>query len=700
MKILLLDNYDSFTWNLYHLAVAVFGPDVVVLRNDDDPRLAIEGGFDAAIVSPGPGRPEREEDFGTSRVVLETLGLPTLGVCLGHQGICAFSGGRIVHAPEPVHGRALEVFHDGSALFADIPSPFRAVRYHSLTCATPLPDTLVQTAWSADGLVMGLAHRTRAQWGVQFHPESICSEHGRTLMENFARLARDAAITRRPSAPTARGASRAAPVADHVVAPATAPAGEPAAAAMAPPRRILSRRIPQAWPDEDIFLQLFADLPYAFWLDSSLADARSARFSFLGGFSADEVGAVRCRLADGGVDVLREGRARREAADLFAWLDAALVRSGVDDDTLPFDFVGGFVGYLGYELKSLCGGDAAHRSTLPDACLIEVDRFVAIDHAEQVVWLVYSGNDPAAGGAWLDRTEMRLAAEPPADRRNAATSSAGEVFTPVRGRADYLADIERCLGAIRDGESYEICLTTQFIAQTGVQPLDYYLRLRQVNPAPYSAFLRLPELAIACSSPERFLQADRHGAIESRPIKGTVRRGLGAREDFALRDVLEGDEKTRAENLMIVDLLRNDLGRVCEPGSVEVPSLMHVESYATVHQLVSTIRGRLRPDCSVVDAVRAAFPPGSMTGAPKKRTMEIIDRLEGRARGIYSGTLGYFSANGSVDLAVVIRTAVFAGGEVAIGAGGAIVAQSSPEREWEEVLLKASRPIQTFERGT
>ncbi len=239
------------------------------------------------------------------------------------------------------------------------------------------------------------------------------------------------------------------------------------------------------------------------------------------------------------------------------------------------------------------------------------------------------------------------------------------------------------------GESYEVCLTTRARVPVGPSPdagFAAYRRLRRANPAPYAAYLRSGGVEVVGSSPERFLRVGQDGSVETRPIKGTA----PVDTDPA---ALQADPKTRAENLMVVDLLRNDLGRVCVPGSVTVPHLMATETLATVHQLVTTVRGRLRPDVSAVDCLRACFPPGSMTGAPKLRTTEIIDALEQRPRGIYSGTLGWFSLTGAADLAVVIRTAVRVGEEWHVGAGGAVVLDSDPDAEVAEVLLKLRAPL-------
>jgi para-aminobenzoate synthetase component 1 len=232
-------------------------------------------------------------------------------------------------------------------------------------------------------------------------------------------------------------------------------------------------------------------------------------------------------------------------------------------------------------------------------------------------------------------------------------------------------------------------LTQRFSAPFSGDAFDLYQTLRQLSPAPYSGWLNLPDVAIASSSPECFLRMDSNRWVTTRPIKGTRPRSLDAQLDACLASELAASAKDRAENVMIVDLMRNDLSKVCELESVSVPELFRVESYATVHHLVSTVRGRLRADCDVIDLVRACFPPGSMTGAPKLAAMQLLDRLEPVRRGVYSGALGYFDLRGGCDLAVVIRTLLVAGGRAWLHAGGGVVADSQADAEYAESLAKA-----------
>ena len=633
MRTLLVDNYDSFTHNLAHYLAEVTGCAPTVLRNDDPaltPGLLAE--FDNVVVSPGPGTPEHDADLGRCRELIAGCELPLLGVCLGHQAIAHLHGAKVKRADEPRHGRTSPVEHDGTGLFAGLPSPFRAVRYHSLA-VTDLPDELEATAWTPDGVLMGLRHRTKPLWGVQFHPESIRTEHGHRLLRNFVDLT---PIRPRP-----------------VIAVATRrPTPEPIT--------VQVRRMPTVHDPEVVFDQLFRTSQYAFWLDSNGID----RFSIMGSASR------HVTASDG---------------SFFDWLDGELAGTRAIAD-VPFDFALGWIGYLGYELKSECGGDAVHESPYPDAAMMFADHAVVFDHVENTTYVLA-----------FDTTKLSvLDSVSNMDIQPASPCEPHEIVLR-HNRDQYLDAVTACQQAIVEGETYEVNLTNRITVEAEVDPWAAYRFLRRTSPAPFGALLKFGDLHVLSTSPERFLRIDADGVVESKPIKGTRPRGDSPARDAVLREELRTSEKDRSESLMIVDLVRNDLARVAEVGSVRVPSLFDVESYATVHQLVSTITARLRPDASPVDCVRSAFPPGSMTGAPKIRTMKIIDALEDSARGVYSGAVGYFSLSGAVDLSVVIRTAVVTPGRVDYGVGGAVVALSDPDGEYEETAVKATPLLRLFQ---
>lgn len=717
MRTLLIDNYDSFTHNLYQLMAELTQEPPIVVSND---RITMQEISDlevgAIVISPGPGRPEVPRDFGICEEVLQHSPVPILGVCLGHQGICQQAGATVGHADEVMHGRLSLVHHEGCDLLRGLPSPFSVVRYHSLM-VRDIPDSLEPLAWTADQVLMAIRHRTRPQWGVQFHPESILTQHGPRLMTNFFQLARahqSARTGRAPkgfrhlsrhrtgeplveTAPRPEAGSPAAPP------PTTArTASNPAVSDTTPQFRLRVRKLQTTVSAERLFAHRFKDAAHGFWLDSALETDRT-RFSYMGDASGPHAEIVRFDVAQQCVCVLGRGGISEHREGLFAYLRRTLRERFLPAGDLPFDFNLGYVGYLGYELKAECGGVLVHPSPLPDAQLIFADRLVVFDHEEGAQYLICLEDEGTTEDthAWFEALQTcfeALEAPELPSNRNALTSRMMPSFDrsgslprhviPRHSNKRYLELIAACLREIREGESYELCLTNHLTIARRLEPWRTYQALRHVNPAPYAAFLNFPGLAILCSSPERFLTVNRHGTVEARPIKGTRPRGKTKREDQEMALELEHSEKDRAENLMIVDLLRNDLGSVCQVGSIHVPQLFEVESYATVHQLVSTVQGQLREDVSTIECVRAAFPGGSMTGAPKKRTMEILDRLEQGPRGVYSGAIGYFALNGATDLNIVIRTIVIAEDEISCGAGGAIVALSDPKEELAEMFLK------------
>jgi para-aminobenzoate synthetase len=394
----------------------------------------------------------------------------------------------------------------------------------------------------------------------------------------------------------------------------------------------------------------FARSDRVFWLDGGGSRDWSGSRSLVGVLDADDV-SLTFDASTGEVTRHQGDRNEVVGADVFAALESEIGRDAGNPDVH-------WVGCFGYAARP----DLPARpwGIGPDAVWMRCQDIQFFDH------------DPV-----VSRRSLALAPQPPK-----------EESTP-RWYAD---GFERVQEHLRAGNSYEVNLTYREDSGPADDPLATYLRLRATNPAPYAGLLRHRGTHLLSSSPERYATIDRRRWLVTKPIKGTTPRGATAEDDERLRASLATDPKYRAENLMIVDLLRNDLSMVCEVGTVEVPILMAVESYASVHQLVSTVRGRLRDDVTTVGALRALFPAGSMTGAPKLRTMEIIDEVEETPRGLYAGAFGWICADGRADLGVVIRS-LYAGPDGAwrVGTGGAITVRSDLDEEWAETLWKADR---------
>ena len=501
--------------------------------------------------------------------------------------------------------------------------------------------------------------------------------------------------------------------ADRMFSTSNAPASAPDSHALpsilqsipwdAQTRELVVRPLPFAVNCEEAYPLLTGGAEYSFWLDSAREESPMSVASY--------VGVVPAQLSPLRVDSARAA-AESGGEDPFAQLEAALARAPrVHPDTaaatgLPAGLRGGYVGYFGYEARAAMGLEhghpvpgylPAHEAPTPDSLWLPAVRYLVHEHARPGAaarsWLV--GDE-----SWCEAAERLLSAA--GERASEIASDSTPVNTPeltepllfpAPAAEAYMDSVRASQHEIYEGNSYEVCLTAQTVARIqNPSPelfFELYRRQRAHNAAPYAAYLRCGDFSVLSSSPERFLSVDTHRNAQTKPIKGTVPRGATPEEDAAAAAWLRTDEKTRAENLMIVDLLRNDLSTVSDPASVRVPVLMGVESYSTVHQLVSTVSSRLREGISAVAAARACFPGGSMTGAPKPSTMQIIEGLEGRARGVYSGALGFVSADGSANLSIVIRTLVAHDeGTVTLAAGGAIVADSDPTAEYEEMLTK------------
>ena len=470
-------------------------------------------------------------------------------------------------------------------------------------------------------------------------------------------------------------------------------------------------------PDPVRCCEQLGNLPHRVFLDSATRGPRLGRYSFL---TADPVAVVRSRGArvecDGGHPV------SGDALDTLRSLLAPFAADPVPG--LP-PFQGGAAGYLAYDWGRVLERLPApryHDLQVPDMVLGVYDWVLAWDHEASRAWLISTGlpeTSPSSrtrraadrAAAVLDRLKSPRTAAPTETRGTSARGRAHAPTYPVGSETSdprlglrssftheaYLDAVARVREYIFAGDIFQANLSQRFDAPLVEPPWSLYQRLRTWNAAPFAAFLDFPEAVVLSASPERFLSVTVGGRVETRPIKGTRPRGVGPEHDAALGLALTASGKDRAENLMIVDLLRNDLSRVCAPGSVHVPELFALEHYATVHHLVSTVVGDLAPGEDALSLLRAAFPGGSITGAPKVRAMEVIAELEPSERGVYCGAIGYWSLTGALDCSIAIRTAVSHAGRVYFSAGGGIVADSDPEQEYRETLDKARGMIDALQ---
>ena len=469
----------------------------------------------------------------------------------------------------------------------------------------------------------------------------------------------------------------------------------------------------------------FAGCSDAFLLDSSLASTTSGRYSFLG---EQPVALLRASRANpqsppfeteieiqriesaGGEDFGRQPQTEKFSGDALEALRGLLAEYAVpfqEGAQARFPFLGGAVGFFGYEAGSWGGpGETVKtdETNIPDVYFAVYDRLLCHDHATKQTYASVVGRGATADAAndstkramqtirekvAAARHESERIKEFPARSSEAPPANATGEQQCCFDEASYCRAVQTVREHIQAGDIYQACMTQRFQSNLGNRdPWKLYCQLRATNPAPFGCYLQTPEFCVASASPERFLAVDRHGTAESRPIKGTRPRGKTPEQDAALQQELRDSEKDRAENVMIVDLVRNDFGRVCRFGSIDVSALLQIESYATVFQLVSTVRGQLAVPHDALDLVRATFPGGSMTGAPKIEAMKILDRLEPVRRGIYSGGIGYLDYAGSMDLNMVIRSFIIENQIASYHAGGGVVADSDPKAEYQESLDK------------
>jgi para-aminobenzoate synthetase component 1 len=441
--------------------------------------------------------------------------------------------------------------------------------------------------------------------------------------------------------------------------------------------------------DSTALFERIADLPWAVFLDSGMRHPGQSRFDILAAQPYVRL-VTRGPLTEihaEGVELSRE--------DPLALLRRQLAIDPGCGGDLPF--CGGAIGYFGYDLARRFERLPAlvrDAERVPEMAIGIYDWAVVVDHMERRSWLCGQGRDPDTDQRW---NELARRFSTPAPEKRRMPFRVTSPVTSNMSRDRYGRAFRRLQRYIRDGDCYQVNLAQRFSAAATGDAWLAYQALRVMNPAPFASYLATPYARVLSASPERFLSV-RGGRVETRPIKGTRPRAGHPLLDARLVEELRASEKDRAENVMIVDLLRNDLSKNCAPGSVRVPKLFEVESFAAVHHLVSTVTGELRPGCDAIDLLRGCFPGGSITGAPKLRAMQVIEELEAHRRGIYCGAIGYIGFDGSMDTSIAIRTLVYARGSVRFWAGGGIVADSRLEDEYQETFDKAAPMLKLLQQ--
>ncbi|MES0329052.1 MAG: aminodeoxychorismate synthase component I [Dehalococcoidales bacterium] len=449
--------------------------------------------------------------------------------------------------------------------------------------------------------------------------------------------------------------------------------------------------------------ELIKERPHSFFLDSGMDPAKLGRYSFIG---ADPFLVLKSRGQEISLSY-GDGRKETVMGNPFDVLDGLLRRYRMETGPVPVPFSGGAVGYFSYDLCHFIERlprTAVDDLKLPECYLAFYDTIIAFDLQQGRAYIVSCGfpeEDETArkrrAQARLDELKALILSGRPKGAGSAGTAPVGsEIALKANfSRRQYLKAVAVAREYILAGDIFQVNISQRFEAKLAAPPYELYRQLRLVNSAPFASYLGFEEVSVASASPERFLRLS-GDLVQTRPIKGTRRRGATLAEDAALANELLSSVKDRAENVMIVDLERNDLGRICRYGSVKVTELAVLENYPTVFHLTSTVEGRLSPGKGAIELLKATFPGGSITGAPKVRAMEIIDVLEPTRRSVYTGSIGYLGFNGDMDLNIVIRTVLVKDGKACFQVGGGIVYDSKPEAEYEETLDKARALIQAL----
>lgn len=652
--ILVVDNHGFTTNILMHQLGAVHrvtATELPALRLEQYTHVVVTHGPDSADLTRLTALPQ----------------LPVLAIGAGYQQLAEAYGHTAVASAQPVYGQPVRHQHTGAELLAGIPNPTALVSYHAWRLIDM--DSKKFAVHAVDENMAALIYRVNGtnHWGMHADPAALQSTLGPAIIRNFLASAK--------------------------VAPA--PSAELGPSPSIPRRLALhTRTVSGALNTSETFRRLQRHASAAFWLDSAAAHLGQGGTSIMGTNSGALAQTVRWDVETNQLDVYQDTTAQRFSGDVLEYLDANVWQPTQTVD-LP-GFTGGWVGYLGYEAKqaTVPGHTNRWRATTPDAYWIRPQAFLRYDHQHQRTTL-FAFDDVEL----LDILEAALIFGDTAPGKS--THSAA-----VQGRwqltaVEYEQRVAQIQTMLHTGQAAGICLTDtyQLDNYTG-DGFELYLRLRANNPAPYAGYFRFntfdDTIEILSASPEKFLSVDAHGVIETKPIKGTLARSSDPTIDADIARRMAEDPKIQSENLMIADLLRDDLAQVTVPGSVDVPKLMAVETFATVHQLVTTVTGKLQPELSATAALRAVFPGGSMTGAPKLASLEALETFEAGPRGIYSGAMGWLGDNNTAEFNVIIRSIILHHDQLTIGAGGAVVVDSDPAAEEQEKHLKARALLESI----
>ncbi len=748
MSCLLIDNYDSYTHILYQYLWELSGQKPL-FRTHDQIDFEELGRLDitSIVISPGPGHPSRHEDFGNcAELIRRNSNTPILGVCLGMQGLAWVAGAEVGASPKVMHGKYSQVHYTDHFLFSALPNPFRAVRYHSLVINQHnLPASIRVIAHAEDdGQIMAIEMSGKPHWGLQFHPESIGTQGGKQILKNFLFHCDLIENANAIIAQKSNGAWDDTPNTKAEINIEKKFQGQSKGQIATDLARVKlrvnwNRQAETSENPESLFDKQFRSWPCHVWLDyqgssagrhdqasvTTSALTKSSKSSIMASgrqtweFNKDSSQLItwqqtKTRLLNKLTSHSLKGFWKKGNSDPFsamgAWIESLDIEWLNGKPPPELDIKPGLLGYWAYECRHWAFGSRDEISNQwedwPLACFLipEQMAFYKVydepfkspnESITELYWLElnWEGIEPSPSVTLESRKSHRAASAPDSP----ASLYTSDISYAIPDRNRYQSQFAALKQHLKAGNIYQACLCTELKIEAQFEPWKLYQILRQSNPAPYNAYYRLPYGHIASASPECFLSLDTNGRLESRPIKGTRPRGSNELEDKALRDELHNGKKEHSENLMILDLIRNDFGRVCERGTVQVPQQMVVEAHPTVYQLVSTVVGHLRSDSSAWNVLQACFPGGSMTGAPKLRAMKILAELENQPRGIYSGAMGFHGLDGSMELAMSIRSLVECEAYWSLSCGGAILAESEMEAEFQETLWKAFGSIRALE---